>query len=192
MDQKELKRDKIELLNAFKNITNDNFLNLFINNLYEDFNNLILNNIKDISIEECISYFTGRIMTCFMDYTNNNYKNYCWDKKKIYMGTHLNLSELLQYERAAGKIGFPQFIIFYEKKELAEKNANREQSKQYYKDNLKFSVIFILKRKENNNGIIIQDFCKNKEKAILFLPFALFELKKIEFDYSNFTADVYI
>ena len=35
------------------------------------------------------------------------------------------------------------------KKEIAEQLANREQSKQYYKDNLKFSVIFTIKKKRN-------------------------------------------
>ena len=190
--QKE-KMNRIDLLiNGFKNITKDNFKNLFINNFYEDFNTLIFKDANDINIEECIAYFTARIIYCFTDYTNNKNKNYNWDKKRIYMGTHLKLSELLQYERKKGKLAFSQFTIFYEKKELAEKLSNREKSKQYYDENLEFSVIFILRKKEINNGIIIEDFCKNKEKAILFLPYSLFELKKIEFDFINKTADIYI
>ena len=187
-EQKELMMDKFNLLNIFKNITNKNFLNIFINYIYHDFNNFI---IEDINIEESIAYFTARIMYYFP--TNKNIKYYNWGENEIYMGTNLKLSELLQYKRRKGKIAFPYFTIFYEELDKAIKLAHREKSKQYYKDNKKFSVIFILNKKDFTvSGFDITEFCINKEKAILFLPFDLFELKKIIFDFSNFTADIYI
>ena len=187
--ENELEMKKNVLLNGFYNISNDNFLNVFIkNHLYKDLNNFIGN---DLIIEECIAFITGRVMNLFLDYSSINKKKYNWKKDKIYMGINLKLSELLQFERVKGSIQFPNFIIFYEKKELAEKFANRKQSIQYYKDNLKFSVIFILtKKKKYYDGINIEDFMK--EKAILFLPFDRLELKNIVFDFSNFTADIYL
>ena len=195
-EQKELKMDKTELLNEFKNISNDNFLSIFINKIYEDLNNFI---IEDINIEDCIAYFTASIMTYFINYRNDKEKYYDWEKNvenKIYFGTNLKLSELLQYKRAKGLIQFHNFTIFYEDKKLAEKKANRKQSKQYYRDNLLFSVIFILKKKEINSldseGINIEDLCSNKEKAILFLPFSDFKLEHIDIDFSNYTADIFI
>ena len=182
--------NRYELLNGFKTTKDNKCLSIFINNIYEDLNNFIT---EDIIIEECIKYFTARIMTYFINYRNEKDKYYNWEKNEIYLGTHLKLSELLQYKRAKGRIQFSNFTIFYEKKELAEKFANRKQSKDYYKDNLMFSVIFILKKKEiNNDGINIEEFCSQKEKAILFLPFTYFKLDHIELDLSNYTADIYI
>ena len=189
-DENDLKIDKYELLNAFEDITNENFLSIFINTIYEDFNKFIIEGIK---IEECIAYFTARIMTYFIYYRNEKGKYYNWEKDEIYFGTNLKLSELLQYKRAKGLIQFPNFTIFYEDKEIAKKFAKRMQSIQYYKDNLMFSVIFILKNKGKNNDIInIEDFCPNKEKAILFLPFSIFYLENIEIDFSKYTAEIYI
>ena len=105
------------------------------------------------------------------------------------MGTNLKLSELLQYDRKKGKkITFSNFTIFHQEKELAEKLAKRDNSKENYKDNLMFSVIFILKKGVNKDGINIEDFCK--EKSILFLPFTVFRLMNIDLNYDNFTADI--
>ena len=186
INNKKLKIEKDIFLNGFKYILNDNFLSIFINNIYEDLNKFI---IENINIEECISYFTARIITNFQKYRHEKNKFYNWEKE-IYFGTNLKLSELLQIK---GRISFQKFVIFYEKKEIAEQLANREQSKQYYKDNLKFSVIFIIKKKEINcDGINIEDLYINKEKAILFLPFTFFQLEDIKFDFTNYTADVYI
>ena len=133
-------------------------------------------------------------MDCFEDYGIKNNKYYNLEKNEIYLGTNLKLSELLQYERKKGLIiQFPNFSIFYEKKELAKKLSKREQSKQYYQDNLMFSVILILKnRGKNNFGINIEDFCNNKEKAIIFLPFAPLELINIDFDFGKYKADIYL
>ena len=186
-DQKKLKNNKIELLKGFKNIANNNnFESIFKNNIYEDLNNFI---IEDIDKEECIPYFTAKII----DFLSIK-KIYNWQKNIIYFGTNLKLSELLQYEWAKGRsIQFPKFTIFYEKKELAEKLSNRKQSQKYYKDNLKFSVIFILEKKGKYcDGINIEDLLPNKEKAILFLPLVPLQMKNIDFDFPNFTADVYL
>ena len=188
-NKNELKIDKYKLLNGFKIDFNNIYitLNVFINIIYEDLNNFL----KEDHIEECVAYFTSRIFKCFSIYSNLNNKYYNWDKSEIYMGTIMNFSEVLQYKRK-GKIFFPNFNIFYEKKELAEKLSFRNL--QNLEDNLKFSVIFILRNKEKDDksGINIEDFYPNKEKAIIFLPFTLLELKDIKISESNHTADIYL
>ena len=187
-DQKELKMDKTKFLNVFKNIGDNNFLNIFINNICNDFNNII---IEEENFEECFAYFTGKIIHYLTEYANTNIKYYNGGNK-VYMGKNLKLSELLQYKWHKGNIVIPYFSIFYEEKEIAEKLANRKKSKEQFEDNKEFSVIFILRKDEARCGMDIKDLYSNKEKAILFVPFRLFELKKIEFDFNNFTADIFI
>ena len=191
-DNNELKKDKFKLLNGFNIDCNniENSLNVFIHIIYDDLNNFL----KEDNIEECVAYFTSRILKCFSIYSNINKKYYKWnDKSEIYMGTFMNLSEVLQYKRK-GKILFSTFNIFYEQKEIAEQLSFRNISKKIFEDNLKFSVIFILKNKEKDDksGINIEDFYFNKEKAIMFLPFTILELKNISIDHSNYTADIYL
>ena len=180
--------DKTKFLNVFKNIGDNNFLNIFINNICNDFNNII---IEEENFEECFAYFTGKIIHYLTEYANTNIKYYNGGNK-VYMGKNLKLSELLQYKWHKGNIVIPYFSIFYEEKEIAEKLANRKKSKEQFEDNKEFSVIFILRKDEARCGMDIKDLCSNKEKAILFVPFRLFELKKIEFDFNNFTADIFI
>ena len=189
-NQNELK-DKAILLKEFNNIANHNFLKKFINNLYKDLNKYI---IEEKNIEECIAYFTARILHYLVEYGNKNNKYYNWEKNELYLGTNLKLSELLPYERKKGLvIQFPSFNMFYENKELAEELANRKQSEQYYNENLKFSVIFILKNRGLNMfGINVEEFYNNKEKAIILLPFAPLEITDIVFDFRNFKADIYL
>ena len=186
--ENKLKNDKYMLFHGFKNIITNNNLNIFIDIIYEDLNNFIT---EEQNIEECIAYFTAKIINRFIYYGINKNRYYNFEKNEIYMGTNLKLSELLQYERKKGNvIQFPNFNIFYEDKKLAEKKAKREQSNQYYQDTLKFSVLFILKNGgQNISGI---NFGNNNEKAIVFLPIARLELKDVKFDFNNYTADIYL
>ena len=110
-DEKVKMNNKSEFLDGFKNIKDNNFLSIYIENIYENLNHFL---IEDINNEECIKFFTARIMASFLKYRYEKDKYYNWGKD-IYYGTNLKLSELLQYERTKEKIAFPNFSIFYEK-----------------------------------------------------------------------------
>ena len=197
--QKKLINDKKKLLEGFNNINKyknifDNsklIIKEFINNIYNDLNNFLIT--SDIKFKECVEYYTAKIIYCFIYYLNQNNIYYNWNQKTIYMGTNLYLSELLQYERKTGKILFLNFVTFYENKDYAENISKRKDSINYFKKNLKFSVIFILEGINCKfNGINIQQLSIKKEKSIIFLPFTFFELKQIDFNFENYTADIYL
>ena len=156
----------------------------FLRNIYHDLNNFISE--SDVYIEECVAYFTSRIMICLSSYFYNNNFSYKWDAKKLYMAKNLYFTDLLQYERGKGSIiRYSTFLIF---KEISEtSNISNDASK--------FHTTFILESKEGNNdikGIIIQDKKIKNELSILFLPFTTFKLKDFEYNIKNLTAKIYL
>ena len=212
--ENQLKNEKDKLLKSLEIFANDNpelILKEFINVFYEDFNNILINNGLEIS--QCISFLTSKFNTCIKQLLNlKNY--YYWNNNdKIYMGANLPLSELLQFVRDKDKIvTFFHFLIFYENKKLAEELSHREDSLNYYKSNLKFSVLFIINRTSKEDyiyyGVNIENyindkgsdsffsrfakFFNKKEKAVLFMPFSFFDLKSIDIDFKNYTANIYL
>ena len=107
-------------------------------------------------------------------------------------------SSLLSYERAIGKIIlFSSFTSTSEKIKIAEKFSSRKDSKELYKTNLKFSVIFyinnILRKNMISNGINIQGESKyNKEMEILYQPFSFYYVNNVVINLKNYTADIYL
>ena len=118
--------------------------------------------------------------------------------KILYRGIKIPYSNLLPYERARGKIIIlSSFTSATENKDVALKFAKRKKSKQIYKENLLFSVLYIIKNKwENNwisNGINIQNNSEyKKEKEILFQPFSFYNVEKVNINLSKYTADIYL
>ena len=125
-----------------------------------------------------------------MYYNDNN--------KILYRGIKIPYSNLLPYERARGKIIIlSPFTSATENKEVALVFAKRKKSQEIYKENLLFSVLYIIKNKwENNwisNGIKIQDnSVYKKEKEILFQPFSFYYVDKVDINLSKYTADIYL
>ena len=194
-NENELIMKKDRLIDGFKflDFKNkiDQSLKIFVDVIYKDLNNFLIEDF--MNCQECVSYFTGKIISAFISYLSKNYNYYKWKNEAIYMGTNLYLSELLQYRRPKEKITFPTFIAFTEDKKSAIKYSNRENSIDNFKRNLKYSVIFILisRYKNNLSGINIEKFYKNN-KMILFLPFTFFVMKEAKFNHLEYTADIYL
>ena len=156
----------------------------FLHNIYHDLNNFISE--LDVYIEECVAYFTSRIMMCLSSYFYNNKFSYKCDAKKLYMVKNLYFSDLLQYERGKGSIiRYSTFLIFEE----------TSPTNNLSNDSSKFHTTFILECKEENNdikGIIIKNKKLKNEIFILFLPFTTFKLKDFEYNIKNLTAKIYL
>ena len=156
----------------------------FLRNIYHDLNNFISE--SDVYIEECVAYFTSRIMICLSSYFYNNNFSYKWDAKKLYMAKNLYFTDLLQYERGKGSIiRYSTFLIF---KEISETSSISN-------DGSKFHTTFILESKEGNNdikGIIVQNKSVKNELSVLFLPFTTFKLNDFEYNIKTLTAKIYL
>ena len=162
------------------------------NTFYDELDKIdILYNSNDDSFKYFL-YYTSRIKYFLDNYAKENNKYYKENKKILYKGDKLYYSSLIKYERIKGKIIlFPTFTTVYENENLANIYSGRNNSKELYKNSLKFSVIFIITNLFQNNWIsnIIN---LNNEKKLLFQPFSFFRIKDVKINLNNFTADIYL
>ena len=166
------------------------------NTFYGDLNKWLMN--SKLNFYEPVAYFTARLMYHLNSFAEKKTLYYNADKKELHRGVKLFYSSLLPYERAIGKIILlSAFTSTSQEKQLAERWAGRGQSKTLYKTNKKFSVVFFIKNyhKANwiSNGIDVQSISAySNEKEILYQPFSFYKVRKVEIDYDNYIADIYL
>ena len=187
MDKKNnLTNKKNNLIEGFKKLDIHNnshkiIINEFLNTIYDDLNNFLKN--SDLNSEDCLMYFTSVINFSFINYANEKWAFYEPRKNEIYMDANLPLSELLQYKRAKGKITFPYFTKFYEKKNILNQHLAKNM----------FSAIFILNIRERNiSAIDLNNLISNKEKVILIFPFTFLKFNDIKLDLKKYQAEIYL
>ena len=194
-------KDKNKIEESFKTFDLDKDLktldqmsiNLYTKNtLYGDLNNWLRSLKTDVY--EKISYYTARLM-----YSLNNYgfdkKKYFTDNILLFRGAKTNYTNLLPYERAIGKvITISNFNSTSKSKLLAEKWSGRDNSRNIFLYNKKFSVIYIIKNVVNKSipcGVNIEKISSfGSEEEILFLPFSFYLVKNVKFDYEEFSVDI--
>ena len=166
------------------------------NTFYGDLNKWLMD--SKMKYYEPIAYFTARLMYSLNSYAKLN-KKYCdEDKKELHRGTKITYTCLLPYERAKGKvILLSAFTSTSENDATARNFAGRGQEKTIYKNNLKFSVVFIVKnnykKKWISNGIDVQkESDYQHEKEILYQPFSFYYVRDVQIDISNYKADIYL
>ena len=102
----------------------------------------------------------------------------------------------MPYVRAKGKvILFSAFTSTSDNDKVAKRWAGRNDTKQIYKNDLRFSVVFTIKNcwKEDwiSNGIDIQNiFQYQSEKEILYQPFSFYFVRDVRIDIENYIADI--
>ena len=77
---------------------------------------------------------------------------------------------------------------------MAEKWSGRDNSRNIFLYNKKFSVIYIIKNVVNKSipyGVNIEKISSfGSEEEILFLPFSFYLVKSVKFDYEEFSVDI--
>ena len=165
------------------------------NTFHGDLNKWLMN--TKMNFYEPIAYFTARLMFSLNNYASN-YSMYCCEKRSFHRGVQLTYCNLLPYERAKGKIILLSAFTSTTESEILAKNwAGRNQAKDVYKANLKFSVVFIITNLYKNgwisSGINIQKESKfPNEKEYLFQPFTFYKVRDVQIDVKNYTADIYL
>ena len=197
-----LKKGKNEIKDTFRTFDLDKDLktldNMLIqeytkNTLYGDLNNW-LRSLKN-DVYEKVSYYTARLM-----YSLNNYgkkeKKFYKRNATIYRGAKTKFTNLLPFERAIGKvITLSSFTSTSTSEKLAARWSGRENSKNNYFQDRKFSVIYKIK---NCNivdsipcGISIEDISEYySENEVLFQPFTFYFVKSVQFDYNIYSVDI--
>lgn len=200
--------NNLEIVNKIKeniNITNENFYtfdilkdlnicqNLIIqeytkNTFYSDLNKLLL---KIKKFPSFILYLISRFKYYLNNYAKENKLFLEINKKELYLGTKLTLSNILSYVRAKGKIILVQNSLFssevFKEAYLFSGRENSNKLKQNY------SVIFTIMNMHKEGWIpnaIIEE--KDDEKKFIFLPFSFYYLRNIIIDFKNNTADIYL
>ena len=204
--KKQLRCEKNALIESFFtfNITEDlNKLDKLIikeytkNTFYGDLNKWLMD--SKMNFYEPIAYFTARLMYSLNSYAKLN-DMYCNENKKVlHRGAKLTYTCILPYERAKGKIIIlSAFTSTSESEILAKAWAGRGgEEEQIYKNNLKFSVIFIIRNNYKNkwvsNGINVQNESKfDYEKEFLYQPFSFYYVRDVQIDSLHYTADIYL
>ena len=166
------------------------------NSFHGDLNKWLMN--SKMNSYECIAYYTARLMYNLNKYGFENNKHCKENKREFYRGVKIPYISLLPYERAKGKIIIlSSFTSTTESKILGENFGQRDESKELYETNLKFSVLFIITHLYKNNwissGISIKDIAKYKdEKEYLFQPYTFYYVRNVEIDIKNYKADIYL
>ena len=173
-------------------------LNLYkYKTFYGDYNIWLMK--EKMEFYELFLYFTSRFMHCLNSYADSYNQYYKENKSFIFMGYKLYYSNLLSFERAIGKIILlSRFILTTNEEHIAKVNAGRENEKQVYNTNGKFSVMFYITNLYSNeqwisNGID-EHYCLNdkNEHKVLFLPFSFFRVIKVDLDINNYKADIFL
>ena len=132
-------------------------------------------------------------------YSLNNYgfekQKYFKNNSFVYRGAKTKYTNLLPFERALGKVvTISNFNSTTKNRGLADRWAGRENSRNGYLYNRKFSVIYLIKNVVDKSipfGVNIENLSHyNSEEEILFQPFAFYLVKNVEFDYEEFSVDI--
>ena len=163
------------------------------NTLYGDLNNWLRSLKTDVY--EKISYYTARLM-----YSLNNYgfekKKFFKENITLYRGAKTKYTNVLPFERAIGKIiTISNFNSTSKSKLLAEKWSGRNNSRNIFLFNRKFSVIYTIHNYVTDKsipcGINVEKISAfTKEEEILFQPFSFYLVKSVKFDYEEFSVDI--
>ena len=165
------------------------------NTIYKDLNKWLLELKNNY---ESIAYFTARLMYHLNTYALKKNMFFNTNEKILYRGLKIPYSNLLPYERARGKIiVLSSFTSTSESKEKAFYFAGRKKSKYIYKNELLFSVLYIIKNKWEigyiPSGINIQYISAyKKEQEVLFQPFSFFYVEQVNINLYKYTADIYL
>ena len=163
------------------------------NTFYGDLNKWLMN--SKFNFYEPVAYFTARLMYSLNTYAVEN-KIHPKKEKIFHRGVQFPYSNLLPYKRAKGKvICLSSFTSTSEDENFAKNFSGRNESREIYKTNLKFSVIFKITNKYKDNwissGIDIHKVSKYKnEKESLFQPFTFYYVRDVEINIDSFTADI--
>ena len=185
----EIKKD-LELLNKLiiKEYTKETF--------YGDLNKWLMN--SKMNSYDTIAYFTSRLMYSLNTYGKENKMYYNFDKKIVRRGIKIPFSCLLPYIRAVDKVILLSSFTSTSEKELTARNfSGRDKSKQQYKTNKIFSVIYIITNNYHKNWIsngvnVQQESYYQNEKEILYQPFSFYKVTKVDINIQNYTADIYL
>ena len=156
------------------------------NTFYGPLNRWLIN-LDNYSLEE-VAYFTSRFIHSLNDYACESQK-YFEENTTLYRGVTMNLSTLLTYEKAKGKI---IVLTSFTSTTLEKKKIQQFKRK---KNETQFSVIYQIKNIHNkerkSGGIDIQELSDYpSEKEILFLPFSFFRLTDVTIDVSKREAEI--
>jgi serine/threonine protein kinase len=201
---KQLKKEKDIVHNGFVtfdiNKDAETLHNLIIreytnNSFYGDLNKWLMN--SKFNSYDTIAYFTARLMYSLNSYGETN-KMYFNESKNVLRGIKVPYSSLLPYERAIGKVILLSSFTSTSQSEKAARNfSGRKRAGDQYKNNLLFSVIYIIKNCYEkdwvSNGInIMQESHYKKEQEILYQPFSFYFVKDVKINKENYTADIYL
>ena len=181
----------LETLQRFKDI-NDNeedIIQLYTkesDSYYKDFNNWL--NISDPLAIQKTSWFIAGVMYSLNKYAEKNDKGL---KKtlKLYRGIRSNLYDLLNYQRAKGKIiCFPSFTSTSRNYEVAERFAFSE-------DNYKTIITIDYKHKKGflPTAVDVSKLAIKEheyEEECLFLPYSFFIIQDVEINHKEKTAKI--
>ena len=184
----EIKKD-LDLLNKLiiKEYTKETF--------YGDLNRWLMN--SKMNSYDTIAYFTSRLMFSLNTYGKDNGMYYDKDKTIVRRGIKIPYSCLLPYVRAVNKVILLSAFTSTSERELTAQNfSGRKRSKEQYRTNKIFSVIYIITNKYKKNwipnGINVQKESEYNEKEILYQPFSFYKVTKVIIDKDNYTADIYL
>jgi hypothetical protein len=204
--------DKNNQLKKGKNVVLEGFLTFDINKDAETLNKLIINEYTKNSFYgdlnkwlmnskfnsyETVAYFTARLMYSLNNYGEKN-KKFFNESKKVHRGIKVPYSSLLPYERAKGKIILLSSFTSTSQNDKSARNfSGRKRSEEQYKNNLLFSVIYIItnyyKKNWISNGInIMEESNYKREQEVLYQPFSFYFVRNVEIDKTNYTADIYL
>jgi hypothetical protein len=191
--QSELKKIKIntllETLQKFQGI-NDNETDIIklytgeYDSFYKDFN-YWLNSSDPLAIQKT-SWFIAAVI-----YSLNKYgeEKGLTKTSKLYRGIKSNLSDLLVYERAKGKlICFPSFTSTTKIQNIAVNFSKRKNPEQY---ETIIIIDYIYKNGFIPTAVDVSKISKfEHEKECLFPPYSFFKVKDTKIDYSLKTAEI--
>ena len=161
---------------------------------YRDLNAWLMSlNVKNYC---SISYFASRLMYCLNYYGQNSRKYFDMNESNIYRGMTLPLISVLPYKMHVNEIILlSNFTSTTKLEERGKKFAKRE----YYKDDNsnEFSVIYYIKNIHKkgwiSNGVDIKEISKySEEEEILYQAFSFYYVEKVDINYKEKTADIYL
>ena len=169
----------------------------------EILNKLIINEYSEYTLYDELSiklklshelnmYFVARLI--YTTYSLATKYNKFFNEKKVLMkGEKVKYSNILPYLRNKGKIIFIfDYINASENEEIEIKNAERDKIKNL-ENKEKFSVVFYINNVAENQSINSSiNFKAGNLKEILFLPFSLYFVKKVEINIKERKADIYL
>ena len=180
-----------ETLQKFKGL-NDNeedIIKLYTqerDSYYQDFNKWL--NIADPLAIQKTSWFIAGVMYSLNDYAEKNKKG-IRKTLKLYRGIRANLYDLLNYQRAKGKIiCFPSFTSTSLDIEIAKKFANCQD---------KYETIITIdyrhKRGYLPTAVDVSNLAipeHKNEKECLFLPYSFFIIKEVKINHEEKKAEI--